>query len=76
MLLLWVKIIPPHTVAIDVEPSEPITPELTQTVYGETSSGGKITRRAFSASGPTKLKQKGNFFSKLCEVKLMIFGLP
>jgi hypothetical protein len=59
MLLLWVKIIPPHTVAIDVEPSEPITPELTQTVYGETSSGGKITRRSsFFSKWSYKIKTK------------------
>jgi len=61
---MLVKIIPPHTLAIDVEPSEAMTSELTRTVYGKTTSGGKTARRAFSASAPTKAKQqKVNLFS-------------
>lgn len=58
MLLLWVERLPPHTVAIDVEPSEAMTSELTRTVYGKPSSGGKTARSAFSASVPTKVKHR------------------
>lgn len=54
---MWVESVPPHTVAIDVEPSEAMTSELTRTVYGKSSSGGKTARRAFSARVPTKVKQ-------------------
>lgn len=45
---------PPHTVAIDVEPSDAMTSELTRNVYGKSSSGGRTARSAFSASVPTK----------------------
>lgn len=54
MLLLWVGRVPPQTVAIDVEPSEAMTSELTRTVYGKSSSGGNTARSAFSARVPTK----------------------
>lgn len=46
------KRIPPQTVAIDVEPSDAMTSELTRTVYGKSSSGGKTASRAFSARVP------------------------
>lgn len=52
-----VKRIPPQTVAIDVEPSDPITSELTRTVYGRSSSGGKTASRAFSARVPVNKKE-------------------
>ena len=50
--------VPPHTVAIDVEPSEAMTSELRRTVYGKSSSGGKTARSAFSASVPIKSKTR------------------
>lgn len=50
--------IPPQTVAIDVEPSEAMTSELTRTVYGKSSSGGNTASRAFSARVPTTNKQR------------------
>jgi len=48
------KSVPPHTVAIDVEPSEAITSELTRMVYGKSSLGGKTARKDFSARVPAK----------------------
>lgn len=50
------NIVPPHTVAIDVEPSEAMTSELTRTVYGNSSSGGKTASKAFSARVPEIIK--------------------
>lgn len=69
MLLSWVERVPPHTVAIEVEPSEAMTSELTRTVYGKSSSGGKTARRAFSARVPTKVKQQK--ISSLMNFRLM-----
>jgi hypothetical protein len=44
--------IPPHTDAIDVEPSEAMTSEFTRTVYGKSLSGGSTASNAFSARVP------------------------
>lgn len=57
-----IKMVPPHTVAIDVEPSDAMTSELTRTVYGKSASGGNTESKAFSASVPTKGKSilRGN----------------
>lgn len=63
MLLLSVEVIPPHTVAIDVEPSEAMTSEFTRTVYGKFASGGNTASSAFSASVPTKTKQQKQLFN-------------
>lgn len=64
MILLFGNI-PPQTVAIDVEPSEAMTSELTRTVYGKSSSGGNTARSAFSARVPTKVKQQTSLISEL-----------
>lgn len=44
--------VPPHTLAIDVEPSDAMTSELIRTVYGNSSSGGSTASKAFSARVP------------------------
>jgi len=46
--------IPPHTDAIDVEPSDAMTSEFTRTVYGKSLSGGSTASNAFSARVPTQ----------------------
>jgi len=46
--------IPPHTDAIDVEPSEAMTSEFTRTVYGKSLSGGSTASNAFSARVPAQ----------------------
>lgn len=42
----------PQTVAIDDDPSEPVTSDVTRTVYGKASPGGTTVRRARSARAP------------------------
>jgi hypothetical protein len=46
--------IPPHTDAIDVEPSDAMTSAFTRTVYGKSLSGGSTASNAFSARVPAK----------------------
>lgn len=50
------QIVPPQTVAIEVEPSEAMTSEFIRTAYGNSLSGGNTASKAFSARVPTKKK--------------------
>lgn len=56
------QIVPPQTVAIDVEPSEAMTSEVMRTVYGNSFSGGNTASKAFSARVPTQRKKKKKTF--------------
>lgn len=56
--------LPPHTVAIEVEPSDAMTSELTRTVYGKSSSGGNTASKAFSARVPTNSQLEMHTYSQ------------